>query len=50
MAERLTDREIAERLFVSRRTVSKHVQTILAKLDVPTRRAAAAVARRRALV
>ena len=35
-----TDRDIAERLYLSRRTVSNHVSNILGKLDVPSRRAA----------
>ena len=35
-----TDQRIADRLYLSRRTVSSHVSHILAKLDVPTRRAA----------
>lgn len=45
----LTDREIADRLFIARRTASKHVEAILAKLDVSSRRAAAVEARRRGL-
>ena len=49
LVEGLTDREIADRLFVSRRTVSKHVSAILAELDVTNRRAAASEARRRGL-
>ncbi|HEU0163571.1 MAG TPA: LuxR C-terminal-related transcriptional regulator [Thermomicrobiales bacterium] len=43
IAQGMTDREIAERLFISRPTVSKHVTSILAKLGVPTRAAAAAL-------
>ncbi|MCN9241089.1 helix-turn-helix transcriptional regulator [Streptomyces sp. RY43-2] len=37
----LTNREIAERLFVSTRTVATHVEHILTKLDAPNRVAAA---------
>jgi non-specific serine/threonine protein kinase len=44
VAEGLTDKEIADRLFISRRTVSKHVESILAKLGVESRRAAALMA------
>lgn len=40
----LTDREIAERLFVGVRTVTTHVSHILGKLDVSTRSAAIAIA------
>lgn len=40
----LTDREIAERLFVGVRTVTTHVSHILSKLDVSTRSAAIAIA------
>ncbi len=41
-----TDREIAARLFITRRTASKHVEAILAKLGVRSRGAAVAEARR----
>jgi len=39
-----TNAEIAERLFISAKTVDHHVSAILAKLDAPTRGAAAAQA------
>jgi DNA-binding CsgD family transcriptional regulator/tetratricopeptide (TPR) repeat protein len=42
MAEGLTNREIADRLVVSVRTVDHHVSAVLQKLQVPTREAAAA--------
>jgi DNA-binding CsgD family transcriptional regulator/tetratricopeptide (TPR) repeat protein len=45
-----TDREIAESLFISPRTASKHVGGILLKLDVMTRGEAAVHAVRHALV
>jgi DNA-binding CsgD family transcriptional regulator len=41
-----TDQRIADRLYLSRRTVSSHVSNILAKLDVPSRRAAVIAALR----
>jgi predicted ATPase/DNA-binding CsgD family transcriptional regulator len=49
LGERLSDREIADRLFISPRTASKHVQAILAKLDAPSRRHAAVLAKRQRL-
>lgn len=45
-----SDKEIAAALFVSRRTASKHVAEILAKLNAPSRAAAAAIAVRNGLV
>ena len=50
MVEGKTDREVAATLFVSRRTVTSHVSTILGKLGVHTRTAAATTAVRRGLV
>lgn len=46
IARRLTDKEIAESLFISARTVNRHVGNILAKLEVSSRREAAAIADR----
>jgi DNA-binding NarL/FixJ family response regulator len=46
LGHRLTDREIADQLFVSVRTAEAHVANILAKLGVRNRREAAAVAGR----
>ena len=48
VAERLTNPEIAERMFISRRTVQTHVSHALAKVGVGSRRALAAEAARRA--
>ena len=45
-----TDQEIADALFISRRTVNGHVARILAKLEAPTRRAAVERARHLGLV
>jgi predicted ATPase/DNA-binding CsgD family transcriptional regulator len=46
VAQRWTDPEIAEALFVSPRTVNAHVRSIFAKLEVANRREAAALATR----
>jgi DNA-binding CsgD family transcriptional regulator len=50
VAEGRSDREIAATLGVSYRSVTNHVTSILAKLDVPSRAAAAARAVRFNLV
>ena len=50
LCERLTDPQIAERLFLSPRTVESHVASLLRKLDVANRRDATAVAARLGLV
>jgi DNA-binding CsgD family transcriptional regulator len=44
LADGLTSAEIAERMYVSRRTVDNHVNGILARLGVPSRRRAVALA------
>ena len=43
VAEGRTNREIAAELIVSERTVARHLEHILAKLNTPSRTAAAAV-------
>jgi DNA-binding CsgD family transcriptional regulator/tetratricopeptide (TPR) repeat protein len=50
LADGLSDREIADRLVVSVKTVSHHVSAILAKLGVHRRTEATAVARSRGLL
>jgi DNA-binding CsgD family transcriptional regulator/tetratricopeptide (TPR) repeat protein len=46
VAEGCTNRQIGERLFISEKTASVHISNLLRKLAVPSRTAAAAVARR----
>ena len=48
VAEGLTNGQIAERLYISVKTVSVHVSAILRKLEAPSRTAAAAIYRRSA--
>ena len=50
LAQGRSDREIADALFVTRRTASKHVSAILAKLGVSSRATAAAISHRDHLV
>jgi non-specific serine/threonine protein kinase len=50
IAEGLSDKEIADTLFISRRTAMTHVSRILARLDVPSRTAAVAYAYKHHLI
>jgi DNA-binding NarL/FixJ family response regulator len=50
LAEGRTDREIAERLFISQRTVHIHVRRVLAKLGASSRTQAASIAWRAGVV
>ncbi len=49
LANGLTDREIADQLFISPRTVARHLHSIYQKLDVSSRSAATAFAHRNGL-
>jgi DNA-binding NarL/FixJ family response regulator len=50
LAEGLTNRELADRLFISERTANRHLSNIFTKLGVHNRLSAARVAREAGLV
>ena len=45
-----SNREIAQQLFISAKTVSVHISNVMAKLDAGSRTEAVAVARRKHLI
>ena len=49
MADGLSNRQVADALYVSLRTVATHVTSVLTKLDLPSRTAAVAFAIRNGL-
>lgn len=49
LVEGCSDRDVAERLFISRRTASQHVSSVFRKLGVTSRAAAVAVALKRGI-
>jgi DNA-binding CsgD family transcriptional regulator len=50
VAEGLTDQEVAQRLFLSPRTVGRHLTSVYHKLGVGSRTAASRVATERGLI
>jgi LuxR family transcriptional regulator, maltose regulon positive regulatory protein len=50
VAEGLTDKEIANRLFISEHTVHRHISNIMTKVNAPSRAAAVAFAARQNLI
>ncbi|MDP8973703.1 MAG: LuxR C-terminal-related transcriptional regulator [Actinomycetota bacterium] len=50
VAEGLTDGQVAEKLYISPRTVGVHLRSIYRKLAVPSRAAAAKVAVERGVI
>ena len=49
VAEGLTNPQIAERMFISRKTVTTHLSHVFAKLDIPSRAALSAEVTRRGI-